>query len=385
MSIPDYDLAILGAGAAGLTAADFAVHTGAKTALLENEKIGGDCTWTGCVPSKSLIKVATVAHAVRTAARYGINSSPPAVNMAEIRNYLRATIEQIYEPTRPENLRKKGMDVLTGATKFLDSHTIEVGDARIRAKKILLCTGAEPRIPPIDGLNAVPYLTYHRIFDNDRLPRRLLVIGGGPLGCEIAQAYRRLGADVSIFAGRLLPAEEPEVSAIVSNVFAHEGIRCVSAHANAVSAAGGAITVGSDAGSANGDLLLVAVGRAPRVTGFALESAGVRFSERGIDVNQHLQTSAPHIYAAGDVLGGPQYSHLAGWQGFQAVRNALFPGNNRGTQPALPRVTFTAPEVAQIGLTEKAARASFGDDLQIKSFDIGRVDRAVNDDEASAC
>jgi len=381
MSTPQYDLAIMGAGAAGLTAADFAVQTGAKTALLENDRIGGDCTWTGCVPSKSLIRAATVAHHARVAARYGIQVNEPVVDMVGVRAWLRGTIEQIYGPTRPESLRKKGMEVLVGATRFVDPHMLEVGNDRIRAKKILICTGAEPRIPEITGLEQVRFYTYHQIFENDRLPQHLLVIGGGPLGCEIAQAYRRLGADVTLFAEHLLPAEEPEVSTLISRVFEKEGLRRITARAKSVSRHGAAIRVESDAGSATGDLLLVAAGRVPRVRGFGLDAAGVRYSEHGIAVNDHLQTSVSHIYAAGDVIGGPQYSHLAGWQGFQAVRNALFPGNSSGTAQALPRITFTAPEVAQIGLTERAARQRYHDDLQIRSFDIGRIDRAVNDDD----
>jgi pyruvate/2-oxoglutarate dehydrogenase complex dihydrolipoamide dehydrogenase (E3) component len=381
MNTHEYDLAILGAGAAGLIAADFAVHTGAKMALLENDKIGGDCTWTGCVPSKSLIKVASVAHDVRRAARFGIRTSPPVVDMAQVRDYLRATVEQVYGPTRPENLQKNGTDVFLGATRFLDAHTLEIGPQRIRAKKILICTGAAPRLPAVEGLEDVPHATYQTIFENDRLPQHLLVIGGGPVGCEIAQAYRRLGSEVTIFSERLLAREEPEVSAIIGRVFAEEEIRHIPARAKSVRHEGGMIMVESGSESSKGDLLLVAVGRAPRVHGFGLEAAGVRYSDRGIEVDEYLQTSVPHIYAAGDVIGGPQYSHLAGWQGFQAVRNVLFPGNNRGTPAALPRITFTCPEVAQIGLTERAARERFKDDLQIKSFDIGRVDRAVNEND----
>jgi pyruvate/2-oxoglutarate dehydrogenase complex dihydrolipoamide dehydrogenase (E3) component len=381
MNTPEYDLAIVGAGAAGLIAADFAVQTGVRTALLENDRIGGDCTWTGCVPSKSLIRVATIAHHARIAGRYGVRVSPPQIDMVQVRAYLRSTIEQIYAPTEPENLRKKGMAVFLGPARFLDPHTIECGAQQIRAKKILLCTGAEPRTPSVSGLDGVPYATYQTIFDNDRLPQHLLIIGGGPIGCEIAQAYRRLGAEVTLFAERLLPAEEPEVAAIIGKVFEQEGIHRIPERAKAAHKDGPAITIESDSGSATGDLLLVATGRAPRVGGLSLEAAGVHSTDHGVEVNEHLQTSAAHIYAAGDVLGGPQYSHLAGWQGFQAVRNALFPGNNSGTPEALPRITFTSPEVAQIGRTERSARERFQDDLQIKTFDIGRVDRAVNEDD----
>ena len=382
MKTPEYDLAIIGAGASGLIAADFAVQLGARTALLEKGLIGGDCTWSGCVPSKSLIKVATVAQAARTASRYGIAVSAPVTDMTQVRAYLRSTIQQIYEPTKPEALHKKGMDVLLGATRFLDPHTLEVGTQRIQAKKILINTGAEPHVPAIDGLADVLYFTYQQIFENDRLPERMLVVGGGPIGCEIAQAYRRLGSEVTLIAERLLPSEEPEVSELLNRTFAQEGIERIASRAESVHSEGSAITVQTAAGSATGDLLLVATGRAPLVHGLGLEAANVRYSERGIEVNKYLQTSAKNIYAAGDVIGGPQFSHLAGWQGFQAVRNALLPENNTGTTEAMPHITFTSPEVAQIGLTEKVARNRFkAKDLLIKSFDISKVDRAVNEDD----
>jgi len=382
MSTPEFDLAILGAGASGLIAADFAVQLGARTALLDKGPIGGDCTWTGCVPSKSLIKVATVAHHARVASKYGVGTSPPVIDMTEVRAYLRATIQQIYTPTMPEALEKKGMKVFIGPARFLDPHTLEVGTQKIRARKILINTGAEPRIPAITGISKVPYSTYKEIFENDRLPQHLLVVGGGPIGCEIAQAYRRLGSSVTIIAEHLLPREEPVVSELLNRVFAQEGIVRIPARAESVRKQDGQITVVTKAGAATGDLLLVAVGRTPLVNGLGLEAAGVRYSNRGIEVNKHLKTTARHIYAAGDVIGGAQFSHLAGWQGFQAVRNALLPGNNAGTSAAMPHITFTSPEVAQIGLTERTARERFsGDDLQISSFDINKVDRAVNEDD----
>jgi pyruvate/2-oxoglutarate dehydrogenase complex dihydrolipoamide dehydrogenase (E3) component len=382
MSTPDYDIAILGAGASGLIAADFAVQLGARTALIDKGPIGGDCTWSGCVPSKSLIKVASVAHDARTAARYGIGVSTPTTDMTEVRAYLRATIQQIYEPTMPEALRKKGMDVLIGAARFLDPHSLEVGTERIRARKVLINTGAEPRTPAISGLDGVPYLTYQQIFENDRLPQHMLIIGGGPIGCEIAQAYQRLGSQVTIIAEHLLPSEEPEVQALLNRIFAQEGIARIAARAESVRSDGDAITVETRAGKATGGLLLIATGRAPLVRNLGLEAANVRYTGRGIEVNKFLQTTAGHIYAAGDVIGGQQFSHLAGWQGFQAVRNALLPGNNAGTTAAMPHITFTSPEVAQIGLTEGRARAMFkSHDLLIKSFDISKVDRAVNEDD----
>lgn len=377
-----YDLAIIGAGASGLIAADFAVQVGARTLLVDKGPIGGDCTWTGCVPSKSLIRAATIAHHARIASRYGVDLNEPVINMTEVRAYLGRTIQQIYEPTTPEALRKKGMDVLIGVARFLDPHTLEVGTEQIRAKKFLINTGAEPRIPAIQGLVGIPYLTYRQFFDNDRLPQHLLIIGGDPIGCEIAQAYRRLGARVSIIAERLLPREEPEVSALLDQVFAEEGIERVAARAESVDKEGSCITVMTVTGSVTGDLLLVATGRAPLVHTLGLEAANVDYCDRGIEVNKYLQTSTRHIYAAGDVIGGAQFSHLAGWQGFQAVRNALLPGNSIGSSQAMPHITFTSPEIAQVGLTETMARKKFRvDNLIIRSFDIAKVDRAVSEDD----
>jgi len=257
-----------------------------------------------------------------------------------------------------------------------------VGAERIRAKRFLVNTGTEPRIPAVRGLAEVAYCTYQQIFENDRLPPHLLIIGGGPIGCEIAQAYRRLGARVTIIAERLLPREEPEVCDLLGRVFAEEGVERVVARAESASTEDDCISVKTSAGNATGDLLLVATGRAPVVRDLGLETAGVRYSGHGIEVNKHLQTTAAHIYAAGDVIGGAQFSHLAGWQGFQAVRNALLPGNNIGSSEAMPRITFTAPEIAQVGLTEATARERFSaNDLLIRSFDIAKVDRAVNEDD----
>lgn len=382
MSRPEYDLAIIGAGASGLIAADFAVQLGARTVLVDRGPIGGDCTWAGCVPSKSLIRAATVAHHARIASRYGIEVSAPVADMTAVRAYLRRTIQQIYEPTMPEALRRKGMDVLIGNAQFLDPHTLEAGTERIRARKFLISTGAEPRIPAIPGLAGVSYSTYQQIFENDRLPQHLLIVGAGPIGCEVAQAYRRLGSRVTIIAERLLPREEPEVSDLLGRVFNEEGIGRIIARAESVGMDGDRIVAKTRAGSATGDFLLVATGRAPLIRALRLEAAKVRFSDQGIEVNRHLQTSARHIYAAGDVIGGPQFSHLAGWQGFQAVRNALLPGNNIGSSPAMPHITFTSPEVAQVGFTQAMACERVGaKKLLVRSFDISRVDRAVNEDD----
>jgi pyruvate/2-oxoglutarate dehydrogenase complex dihydrolipoamide dehydrogenase (E3) component len=375
------DLAIVGAGSAGLIAADFALNLGARVALVERDRIGGDCTWTGCVPSKSLIKVATTAASVRRASQFGIRAAAPEVDFMQVRGYIRSRIEHIYRPTSPDVLRAKGLLVMCGATRFLDPHTLEVGGETLRARRMLLCTGAVPARPPLPGLDVTPYLTYKEVFEIDHLPSSLIVIGGGPLGCEMAQSFQRLGSQVTLIAPRLLPRAESEASALLSQVFAQDGVRHVPARAQAVRSDTGAVMVRTEQGELAGERLLVAVGRVPEVGGLELKRAGVQFDARGIRVDAKLRTTASHIYAAGDVLGGPQFSHLAGWQAFQAVRNALLPGSARGLPAVLPEVTFTVPEVGQVGLTEPQARERFGEDLRIASIDLQHVDRAVTEDD----
>ncbi|MGI8773025.1 MAG: dihydrolipoyl dehydrogenase family protein [Acidobacteriaceae bacterium] len=377
MSKEAYDLAIIGAGSAGLIAADFAVKLGAKVALLERDRIGGDCTWTGCVPSKSLLKVGKVAHDVRTAAQYGIGAQTPIVDMVQVREYLRSAINQIYKGTTPEALQQKGMTVLLGPVSFVDAHTLAVGEQRIRASKVLIATGAHPVIPEMLGLNEVRFSTYLDIFEHDRLPEVMVVIGGGPVGVEVAQAYQRLGAEVTIFAERLLPKEEPDASQILRRVLQREGLRFVSERALSVAQWGSRISVTSQQNQVECDLLFVAAGRTPTINGLNLDAAGVKYSEKGIQVNDRLQTSTGTIYAAGDVLGGMQFSHFAGWQGFQAVRNALLPGNSSGFVSVVPRVTFSDPEVAQVGQTEAAARSAHPNNVVVALWPISRVDRAV--------
>lgn len=377
MEASEYDLAIIGAGSVGLIAADFAVRLGARVALLERDRIGGDCTWTGCVPSKALVKVGKIAHDARTSSLYGVHVSRPAINMAEVRQYLRGAVEQIYTGTTPEALRQKGMDVMLGAVSFVDPHTLMTGKQHIRAGKILIATGAKPVIPAIQGLADVPFSTYREIFENDRFQTSMSIIGGGPIAVEIGQAYQRLGVQVTIFAERLLTREEPEVSALMQQILEREGVRIVQHRAGAVAKADGGIRVVSTGESIQSEMLFVAAGRQPVLDGLRLEAAGVKFSEKGIAVNDHLQTSAPTIYAAGDVLGGLQFSHFAGWQGYHAARNALLPGNNSGFSAIVPRITFSDPEVAQVGLLEHEARSKFRENLQVECWGLDRIDRAI--------
>jgi pyruvate/2-oxoglutarate dehydrogenase complex dihydrolipoamide dehydrogenase (E3) component len=381
MTAREFDLVIVGAGSGGLTAAGFAVQLGAKVALVEKNRIGGDCTWTGCVPSKALLKAAKVAHEIRTAARFGITADPLVVEMANVRAYVRRAIEQVYEFETPEKLQKRGIEVMHGAAGFVDSRNIQVGDQLVRGKAFLLTTGARPRIPSIAGLRDAPFLTYEQIFDNDRLPRSMIVIGGGPIGMEMAQAHQRLGADVSLVADRLLPKDEPEAREVMRRVLEREGVRFVWGRAKLVRKQGAEIVVATDGEEVCGDLMLIASGRQPAVAGLDLEKAGVAYSEKGIPVDDRLRTNVKHIYAAGDVTGGYQFTHFAGWQAFQATRNALLPGSSPGLTDLVPWVTFTDPEVAHIGLTEEQARSKFGDSIDIHRREMTHTDRAICEDD----
>jgi pyruvate/2-oxoglutarate dehydrogenase complex dihydrolipoamide dehydrogenase (E3) component len=381
MPAREFDLVIIGAGSGGLTAAGFAAQLGASVALVEKSRIGGDCTWTGCVPSKALLKAAKISHEIRTASRFGIGADAPDVEMPNVRAYVRRAIEQVYQFESPEELQKRGIEVIHGAAQFIDSRNIRVGEHLASGKAFLLTTGARPRIPSTEGLNDVPFLTYEQIFENDRLPRSMIIIGGGPVGMEMAQAHQRLGAQVSLVCDRLLPKDEPEASEVVRRVFEREGVRFVCGRAKSARKQGDEILVSTDREEVRGDLLLIAAGRRPAVGGLDLEKAGVAYSEKGIPVDDRLRTNVKHIYAAGDVTGGYQFTHFAGWQAFQAVRNALLPGNRSGLTDVVPWVTFTDPEVAHIGLTEEQARKRFGDDIKVGRTEMSQVDRAVCEDD----
>lgn len=378
MSQEHYDLIIIGAGSGGLTAAGFGAQLGAKVALVEKHRVGGDCTWTGCVPSKALLKAAKVAHTARIAAQYGILTVPPRTDLAQVREYVRATIQQIYHHETPAALQQQGIDTILAPARFLDAHTIQAGERTLTAKRFLLCTGAQPALPPIQGLGDVPFLTYEQIFDNDQLPATMIVLGAGPIGMELAQAYQRFGAQVTVVAERLLPKEEREVQDVMRNVFAREGMRFVEGKAVSARKDGAEIVVKTEqGGEARGALLLVAAGRKPTVNGLDLEKAGVTYSDNGIPVDNQLRTNVKNIYAAGDCLGGHQFTHFAAWQAFQAARNALLPGSSSGFTEVVPWVTFTDPEVAHVGLTEAQARAKFGDSIQSHRWEMNKTDRAV--------
>ena len=377
-----YDLTIIGGGSAGLTAARFANRLGKRVALIEADRLGGDCTWTGCVPSKALLHAANLAHAIRNADQLGISVADAQVDFAAVMTRIQAVIRQIYSDETPNTLRSEGIDVIEARAEFLDSHSVVAGGQQVRSKSFLICTGASPFVPPIPGLNDTPYLTYESFWEQPSLPARLIVIGGGPIGCELAQACQRLGSQVTLVEAldRILPNDDPQAADLVASALVADGIDLrLSEPVESVHTTDGGRGVSVRAGGNNidGDALLVAVGRRPNVSGLALEAAGVAHTAQGITVNDHLRTSVKNIYAAGDCAGGFQFTHYAGFQAAMAVRNALLPGASRARTEHVPWATFTDPEVAQAGHTEEQARRRHGDKVRVFTRQSAQIDRAV--------
>ena len=377
-----YDLVVIGGGSAGLTAARFAAHLGAKV-LIAAERLGGDCTWTGCIPSKALIRAARLAHDGRRAAAIGIGTAYVEVDFARVMAEVRGVIARVYSYETPTALAKQGVEVAIGPVRFLDHETLEAGDRRILGQHFVICSGAAPEIPSIPGLDSVPYLTYENVFDLDRMPASLIVAGAGATGVELAQAFARLGSRVTLIDEQtsVLPSADPEAAALVQARLIAEGV-VIHTSAKMTEVALNAERVQIKAGSAHVDCeaLLLAIGRKPRVAGLDLERAGVEMEGGAVRVDKFLRTTNPRMYAAGDVTGGAQFTHYAGWQGYVAARNALLPGAEEGSRSSIPWAVFTDPEVAQAGLSESEARTQFGD-IKVHRLELDRVDRAQTEDE----
>ncbi len=388
----DYDIVIIGGGSAGLTAARVALSLGARVALVDKERLGGECLWTGCVPSKSLIASARVAYQTRRLADVGLQGSLGTVDLGAVMDRVQGVIETIDRGEDAAAMRKLGVDVRLGQARFRSPEALEVDGETLRGRAYLICTGSRAAVPPIEGLqgvDGVDYLTNETVFGLRELPEHLVVAGGGPNGVEMAQAFRRLGSRVTVLAGDrgLMSGEDREVADALHKVFAREGIAVVRAKLTGVRRDDAGVHVhygggeggrGGDGGEVVGDRLLVALGRRPNVEGLGLEQAGVSYDTRhGIVVDPYLQTSAARIFACGDVTGPYRYTHAAGFQAATAVRNALLPRlRSRSRLAPMPWTTFTDPELARVGLTEDEARRAHGDKVLVLRSLFEHVDRA---------
>jgi len=385
-----YDLLVLGAGTAGLVAAAGAAGLGARVALVERHLMGGDCLNVGCVPSKALLRAARAAADVRAAERFGVRlGGPVEVDFAAAMERLRRLRASLAPHDSAARFRSLGVDVFLGDGRFAGRDALEVrgraGDRTLRFARALIATGAHPAVPEIPGLQQAGCLTNETVFDLVDRPARLAVLGGGPLGCELAQAFARLGSRVTIVqsAARLLPREDSDAAALLAAALARDGVQArLSATLERVERRGDVRVLHLRGGDVlQAEALLVAVGRSPQVQGLGLDAAGVACDPReGVCVDDRLRTSNPRIFAAGDVCSSRKFTHAADFLARTALRNALFAGRARASALLIPHCTYTDPEVAQVGPTEEEARAA---GLRVRAFreDLAGVDRARLDGE----
>jgi len=379
---PDYDLIVIGGGAAGLTAAEIAAALRLKVAIIEGARLGGECTWTGCMPSKTLIAAARHAHDARNAARYGLHIDSVQVDFGAVMRHVRQTIAHIGGEEDADTLRAKSIDVYEAWAHFEDAHTLRLSTGEmLRGRFILLATGARTRVP--DFLAAVPHLTHETLFDLTESPRHLLIIGGGPVGVEMAQAMCRLDVPVTLISDedRLLSRAEPDASSLLAEVLRADGVTLHLGQAvqDVEQIADGVRLTLADGSQHDGSHVLVAVGKRPDVRGLRPEAAGLAHNDGILKVDAYMRTSQPHIYAAGDIVGRAYFTHAAGSMASTAVINALLPINLKGDKPTDPWAIFTDPEIAQAGYTVAEARRHHGRDVHVTRLPMHRVDRAMTE------
>ncbi|WP_374646602.1 NAD(P)/FAD-dependent oxidoreductase [Tabrizicola sp.] len=372
------DICVIGAGAGGLTVAAGAVQMGARVVLVEGGEMGGDCLNAGCVPSKALIAAARAAEAQRRGFP-GIAAQEPRIDFAAVSDHVAAVVAGIAPMDSQARFEGLGCTVIRAMARFTSPREVEAGGQRIRARRFVLATGSRPMLPVIPGIEATPYLTSETIFALRDRPRHLVILGGGPVGVELAQAHRRLGSAVTVIeAATALGREDPEAAALVLDQLRAEGVRLVEGQAvvRLAGGAGGIIATLADGTEVGGSHLLLATGRRAALEGLGLEEAGIAHTAQGVTVTPGLRTTNRRVYAVGDVTGGPQFTHLAGWQAGIVIRQIVLGLPARADRRAIPRVTYTAPELAQAGLTEAEARARHGERLTVTRAALAHNDRA---------
>lgn len=389
MSKYQYDLIVIGGGSGGLVAARVAAALGARTCLIDKERLGGDCLHYGCVPSKSLIHAAKIVQTARQVTELGVEGASVnfQVDMAKVTRRIQGIIERVGEA---EQVYVENVDVKFGHAEFESAHELRLDGELLSSQSFIVATGSRPKVPAIEGLREVGYLTNEDVFDLMHLPASLVIVGGGPIGVEMAQAFARLGSQVTILQGpdRIMSKEEPEMSQTIAEVLSREGVKIITgARLNGArrSGDGGKKVVTAKQGDQiielETDEIILALGREPNTESLKLGSAGIKFDSKGINTNEYLQTDAANIYAIGDVIGGYQFTHVAAYQAGVAVRNCLVPiGRKKVDYRVVPWVTFTDPEASRVGLTEEEAQKEYGR-VQILRFPWKDIDRAQAEGE----
>jgi pyruvate/2-oxoglutarate dehydrogenase complex dihydrolipoamide dehydrogenase (E3) component len=384
----DYDLIVIGGGAAGLTSAGMAANFGMKTLMIEADRLGGDCTWYGCIPSKALLHLASLKHAADQSLFFTDAEKPTKVDFHKVKERVHALREHVYlEADRPDIYEKMGVDVAFGKARFLDDHTLELSAGHkaktFSSRYFVIATGSKASIPDIPGIEDIPYLTNHTLFDLDVLPEHLIILGGGPVGCEMAQAFRRFGSEVTVIEAtdRILPRDDPKVTQILHqqlksegiHIFVNTRIRKISLDQNqilcALESPEGSISV-------KASHFLVAAGRSPTIEFLQLDKAGVQISKTGITVNDRCQTNRKHIYAAGDVTGRGNLTHMAEHMAKTAITNIALKIPKKMDGNSLSWVTYTDPEVAGLGMSQVQLLEN-GYSFQVYEFPFSKLDRAL--------
>lgn len=374
------DICIIGGGSGGLSIAAGAVQMGAKVVLLEGHKMGGDCLNYGCVPSKALIASAKQAYMMNHGNALGVANTAPKVNYAAAKDHVADVIATIAPVDSVERFEGLGVQVIQEFGRFISKTEVQAGDTVIEARRFVVATGSGPFVPPIPGLDAVKYYTNEDIFDLREQPKHLIIIGGGPIGMEMAQAHRRLGSDVTVIEGaKAFGNDDPEMAAIVLDNLKAEGIAIVEgAQAEKVSGIDGNITVHTPEGDYTGSHLLMAVGRKVNIDKLDLDAGGVAHDRRGLKVGPDLRSvTNKKVYAAGDVAGGLQFTHVAGYHAGVLIRSMLFGLPSKQKTAHIPWATYTDPELAQVGLTEAQAKSRHGQALEVVRFEFHHNDRLI--------
>lgn len=361
-NIINADICIIGAGSGGLSVAAGASQLGKKTVLVEGGKMGGDCLNYGCVPSKALLAAGSAAEHIRNPAKVGISPQEPTIDYGAVHNHVHAVIAGIAPHDSVERFEGLGVHVIEEYGTFEDKHTLRAGKDIIKARRFVIATGSSPSVPPIPGLSDIPYLTNETIFNLKQAPEHLIIIGGGPIGFEMAQAHRRLGCDVTVVALKFMENDDPELVEILLSQLSSAGITLKeNVSINKISQNDRSIHIELEDEILTGSHLLVATGRKPNIDKLALEKAGVEYSRTGIAVGANLRTSNKAIYAIGDVTGGPGFTHKAGYDAGIIIRRIVFGMFwAKADYKALPHATYTDPALANVGLSEKQAKEKHG-------------------------
>lgn len=379
-----HDAIVIGGGAAGLTAAGGCALFGLKVALIEAHKMGGECLNNGCVPSKALITAAKRAQEARTGERMGVALSPPKISWAGVHQHIHDAISHIEPHDSQDRFEEMGCEVIRDWAKITGKHSVEVGGRTLTAPRIVIATGSKPAIPPIGGIESVPYLTNESLFELGELPGHLVIVGGGVVGMEMAQSFRRLGSQVTVInPGRLMGRDDPEAVAVVQARMEAEGVAFVFGKAASVSGSAGAIALQVAEGpEISGTHLLIAAGRTANIAGLGLAELGIETGDNGIIVDARRRTSVKSIYAIGDCRDGPRLTHLSGHEGSNVALEITTGLPTKVNWKALPWCTYTDPEVAQVGMTEAEARRQFGDKVSVVKEGFDHNERAIAEDAA---